>query len=127
MTDGGAKRILVVDDEADMTKLLKDRLERSGYRVETAFDGEEALARITREPPDLVILDLILPKLDGWRVCQRLKSDERTRHIPVVMLSAMVQTDSKSDPHELGDAYLGKPFELRALLERVDGLLGVRR
>src|SRR5687767_7500348 len=80
--------VLVVDDEPDIVKLVAKIMESRGYRVTIAKDGEEALAAVQRDQPDVVVLDLNIPKLDGFEVCRRLKSADATKHIPVVMLTA---------------------------------------
>src|SRR5262245_25966082 len=84
--------ILIVDDEPDITKLISRIMEARGHRVSVARDGEEALAAVGNDRPHVVILDLNLPKMDGFEVCRRLKSDEKTRSIPVVMLTAAYVT-----------------------------------
>ena len=75
-------KILVVDDEEHIVMILKDSLEFSGFQVITAYDGVEALERVEKDQPDLIVLDIGMPKLDGWEVCRRLKSDEKTRTFP---------------------------------------------
>jgi DNA-binding response OmpR family regulator len=114
-------RILVVDDEPPIVELLAYNLERAGYRVEVARDGEEALAVARRELPDLVILDLMLPRLDGLEVCRALRRD---RDVPIIMLTARESEVDRVVGLELGaDDYVVKPFSVRELMVRVKNLL----
>ncbi|MDX1623463.1 MAG: response regulator transcription factor [Gemmatimonadota bacterium] len=117
-------RILVVEDEPDLRSLLRRQLERAGHEVAVAADGVEALERAWGEPLDLVVLDLMLPHLDGTEVCRRLKRDERTATLPVVMLTARQEPDDRIEGFELGaDDYITKPFNLRELVLRVAAVL----
>jgi len=120
-------KILVVDDNADNVELLAKRLKALGYRTAEAYDGEQALLRVAEEEPDLVILDVMMPKLDGFEVCQRLKSDERTRSIPVIMLTAKREVPDKIRGLDTGaDDYVTKPFNPQELMARVRSLLNLR-
>jgi DNA-binding response OmpR family regulator len=113
--------ILVVDDEPHVRKLVKANLESSGYQVVTAVDGKEALAMVERETPDLVLLDLMLPKLDGYAVCSRLR-DFST--VPVIMVTARSTEVDLVRGFEVGaDDYLTKPFAVSELLMRVQAVL----
>ena len=117
-------KILIVDDENDLVETLKYRLEIADYEVITATDGQEGLKKARSESPDLVILDLMLPKLDGYRVCRMLKFDEKFKNIPVILFSARVQeSDIKMGEEQGADAYITKPFDPKALLEKIDALL----
>lgn len=117
-------KILIVDDEADLVETLKYRLEMGGYDVMTALDGQEGLKKARSEGPDLVILDLMLPKLDGYRVCRMLKFDEQFKHIPIILCSARVQeSDVKMGEEQGADAYVTKPFEPKFLLAKIEELL----
>ncbi len=89
-TEEDRARILVVDDDAPVREILADQLAEAGYLVSTAEDGEEALAKVSSESPDLILLDVIMPNLDGFEVCRRLKSDEQTILTPVVRLGAPI-------------------------------------
>lgn len=121
------KTVLVVDDEPDIRLILQARLEAAGYRVETASNGLEALNRIRTQPPDLVILDLMLPGMDGFAVCAMLKRDQRFSHIPIVILSARSQAQDKKTGTSLGaDAYITKPFQPQELLSTIEQLIGQR-
>ncbi|MFC1480143.1 PleD family two-component system response regulator [Candidatus Omnitrophota bacterium] len=117
-------KILVVDDEPIIVKLLTNRLEVSGYDVITATDGEKALEEVRREQPDLLILDIVLPKIDGYKLCELLKSDEKYSKIPVIMLSASVKKKDLEMAEKMGaDAYMVKPFNARELLSKIKELL----
>jgi len=114
-----ATKILVVDDEAKILKLLVALLEARGYEVSTASDGEEALRKVQAETPDLMVVDLMLPAMDGWRIAKRLKTDARYQHIPLIMLSALVAEDSPKEAFEQGDFFMSKPFDADKLLAKV--------
>ncbi len=118
------KKILVVDDETDLMSIVKMRLEANNYLVLTAFDGQEALEKARREKPDLVILDLMLSKMDGYKVCGLLKSDTRYNKIPIIMFTARAEESDEKLGFEVGvDAYITKPFEAEILLEKIKELL----
>jgi signal transduction histidine kinase len=120
----GAEKILVVDDNRDNVELLAKRLNSMGFLVVEAYDGEEALAKVAAEEPDLVILDVMMPKMDGFEVCRRLKTDERTRFIPVILLTAKREVPDKVKGLDTGaDDYVTKPFDPKELLARVKSLL----
>jgi DNA-binding response OmpR family regulator len=115
------KRILVVDDEKKIVALVKAYLEQAGYQVLTAADGQEALHIARRERPDLVILDLMLPKLDGWEASRILRQESQ---VPIIMLTARVEDTDKILGLELGaDDYVTKPFNPRELVARVRSVL----
>jgi DNA-binding response OmpR family regulator len=118
--------LLVVDDEPEINKLVARIFEKRGYRVRTASDGVEALASVEAEKPDLVMLDLNLPRIDGWEVCRRLKSDPATAKIPIIMLTAAhANVDDAGIGLALGaDEYVAKPFVKAVLLYNVERLLG---
>ena len=121
------ERILVVEDERSIADLVAEALKRQGYRVETAGDGDQALEAAETTLPDLIILDLMLPKLDGWEVCRRLREEETTRRIPIIMLTARRDEKDVVAGLELGaDDYLRKPFSLAELLARVKAHLRAR-
>jgi DNA-binding response OmpR family regulator len=115
------QRILVVDDEPTIREMLGYNLRRDGFIVETADDGREALAAARRNPPDLVVLDIMLPGLDGFQVCRALRQES---HVPILVLSARGEEFDRVHGLELGaDDYLTKPFAMRELLARVRSLL----
>lgn|SRR3989338_2503410 len=118
------KRILLVEDEKDLVDIVKFRLEANNYEVVVAYDGQEALDRAKKEKPDLIILDLMLPKIDGFKVCRMLKFDEKYKKIPIIMFTARAQESDKKLGEEVGaDAYITKPFEPEALLVKIKELL----
>ena len=123
-----AKKILIVDDEPHIVTMLENRLKHVGYEVITASDGQEGLAKAQKERPDLIILDLMLPKLDGYKVCRMLKFDEKYKHIPIIMFSARAQEADKKTAEEVGaDGYIVKPFEPQVLLGKVKELLVAKK
>lgn len=119
------KRILIVDDEPDLVETLRFPLEMEGYQVLVAENGEMGLTLARKERPDLIILDLMLPKLDGYKVCRLLKFDERFKKIPVLMVTAKTQEKDRLLGKETGaDEYITKPFDIEQLLEKVKAYLG---
>ena len=111
------KKILVVDDEPDMVYTVEMQLEANHYKVLKAFDGDEGLNMARKENPDVIILDLMLPKLDGYKICRMLKFDDNYKQIPIIMFTARGQEEDRKLGFEVGaDAYLVKPFEPPALL-----------
>ena len=118
------KKILVVDDEIAMTKVVEIRLRAAGYDVVLAHDGQEGLEKAKTENPDLMILDLMLPKMDGFKVCGLLKSDARYKKIPIIIYTARVQDSDQQLGKEVGaDAYITKPFDPQVLLGKIKELL----
>jgi DNA-binding response OmpR family regulator len=116
--------ILIVEDEVDAANLLQHRLQKRGYRTHAVDNGLDALNSAFEIKPDLIILDLMLPKLHGFEVCRMLKYSPITRHIPVVMLTALEDRESKVTGLRLGaDDYLTKPYDLAELLARLEALL----
>jgi two-component system alkaline phosphatase synthesis response regulator PhoP len=110
------KRILVVDDEPSILETIRFHLELSDYDVVSAADGVEALKLARSEHPDLILLDLMLPRMDGYKVCKMLKMDKRYRTIPVIMLTAKAGSVDEVEGYQSGaDAYIKKPFDLEEL------------
>jgi len=117
-------RILVVDDEPDILSLLVYQFSREGYRVSTAVDGHSAIESARDELPDLIVLDLMLPRVDGFEVLRTLREDEATREIPVLLLTARREEEERVRGFEYGaDDYVTKPFSARELVLRVQALL----
>lgn len=114
----------MVDDEVDLVETVRFPLEMEGYQVLVSYNGEDALHQARKENPDLIILDVMLPKLDGYKVCRLLKFDERYKHIPIIMLTAKTQEKDKLIGKETGaDEYITKPFEIDQLMEKVKAYL----
>jgi two-component system alkaline phosphatase synthesis response regulator PhoP len=119
------KKILVVEDETELVAALKVRLETQDYEVVTAFDGEDGLRKAREEEPDLIILDVMLPKMDGFKVARLLKFDERYKSIPIIMLTAKSEQEDKALGEETGaDEYITKPFEWEYLSRKIKEHLG---
>jgi len=117
-------QILVVDDEEDLLELVRYNLSKEGYRVHGVGTGEDALKSARKQPPDLIVLDWMLPAVDGLEVCRRLKSDPKTADIPIIMLTAKGQESDMIAGLERGaDDYIAKPFSPRVLTARVRALL----
>jgi two-component system alkaline phosphatase synthesis response regulator PhoP len=118
-------KILVVDDEIYIVHILDFSLGMEGYEVVTALDGEQALQKVKSEKPNLVVLDIMMPKLDGYETCKILKSDPETRNIPVILLSAKGRNVDQKMGFQVGaDDYITKPFSPRKLVERINMILG---
>jgi two-component system phosphate regulon response regulator PhoB len=118
------QRILVVDDEADVTELLKFKLSREGYVVETIEDPLEIMGKAREFRPHLFVLDIMMPDLDGHKICRLLRADRALQSVPIIFLSARNQIDDRIRGLELGaDDYLAKPFEIQELLLRIASLL----
>jgi two-component system alkaline phosphatase synthesis response regulator PhoP len=117
-------RILVADDDPSILRLLQLNFELEGFEVLTAPDGEEALAKALSSSPDIVVLDVMMPGLDGWEVCRRLKEDETMRDVPVILLTALGQEAERRHGLEIGAAeYLQKPFDPDRLVSVVKSTL----
>lgn len=118
------RAILIVEDESDLCELLRHNLEREGYQVRRAHDGETAAAEAARHPPDLVLLDRMLPRIPGDEVLTQLRRDPRTVHVPVVMLTAKAEEADQLVGFALGaDDYVTKPFSMKVLLARIAAVL----
>jgi len=119
--------ILSVDDEQDVTDLVRFHLMRAGFEVQTAATGREAIELVHLRRPDLILLDLMLPDIDGFGVCEILRRQAPTANIPIVILTAWATTDARSLGLDLGALdYLTKPFSPKELVERVQHLLSLR-
>jgi DNA-binding response OmpR family regulator len=122
------EKILVVDDSEDSRRLIAIALRQAGYQVLEAVDGGKALKGAVEEMPDLILLDIIMPQMDGFTVCERLKKNERTADIPIIFLSALDDVKDKVKGLEVGgDDFISKPFDRRELLARASLQLKVRR
>jgi DNA-binding response OmpR family regulator len=120
-----AKKVLIADDEPNIVTSLEYLMSKAGYEVEVAHDGEAALALVERFRPDLVLLDVMMPRQSGYEVCRAMRSRSDLRHIKIVMLSAKGREAEVSKGLSLGaDAYVTKPFSNRELMAQVAALLG---
>ena len=119
------KKILIVDDEADIIEILQFVLEAQGYECITALDGEEGLKLARESYPDLIILDVMMPKMNGYKVSRLLKFDEKYKNIPILMITARAQDKDKEIGEETGaDEYITKPFQVDYVIEKVKSYLG---
>lgn len=126
--DASAKSVLVVDDEPNIMLSLQYLMKQAGYRVRLARDGEEALAAVAAEPPDLVLLDINIPKRNGYEVCQAIRADDRFRQVRILMLTAKGREIEIEKGMAMGaDGYETKPFSTRALAARVKDMLATER
>lgn len=124
---GRGPTVLVADDDEDILALVAFRLERAGYEVVTANNGEEALRLALDSPPDLAVLDVRMPNLDGYEVTTGIRENEQTSKMPIILLSASVHEASVARGFEAGaDDYLKKPFSPQELLDRIQAVLGRR-
>ncbi len=120
----GKNRILIVEDEESLLKLESILLTAKGYSVTGVMDGRAALEAINSHPPDLVVLDIMLPVLDGFEVCKRIKENPDTRTIPVILLTARKNSADRARGREAGaDAYITKPFKSAQVIEKIETLL----
>ena len=118
------RTILIVDDEEDVLDLLQLVFETSGFVVRRAASGKSAVSSAYEEPPDVVLLDVMMPEMDGWQVLRTLKGDERTRHVPVVMLSARAERrDKMIGLQEGAEGYIAKPFSPAEVVREVQSFL----
>jgi DNA-binding response OmpR family regulator len=118
------KKILIVDDEIDLLETVRSSLELEGFEVLVSYNGEDALNQARKKNPDLILLNLMLPKMAGYKVCRLLKFDDRYAHIPILMLTAKTQEKDKFLGMETGaDDYISKPFEMEDLMEKVKAFL----
>ncbi|MBF0490180.1 MAG: response regulator [Candidatus Omnitrophica bacterium] len=118
------KRILIVDDEPDIVDLIKNRLESSGYEILLASNGEEAIKMTYQEMPDLIIMDQLMPKMDGIKACALIKVDMRYLHIPIIMLTASANESDRRLSQEVGvNAFCNKPLNIKVLMQKIDELI----
>ena len=123
-TETRKKGVLVIDDDPGMQRFLKEALESEGYEVTTASNGMQGLFRAQQDEPDLAILDVMLPGLDGFEVCHRLRADPRTSHLPVMMLTGKERVIDRETGEKVGaNKFLSKPVELDVLLSTVESLV----
>jgi CheY-like chemotaxis protein len=121
-------RVMAVDDDPVIRGLLEVNLEMEGHDVVTAVDGQDALDKVAEQAPDLILLDVMMPNVNGWQVAEQLKGDEATKHIPIVFLSARAMEADVRKGTSLGvESYVTKPFDPIDLMELVNRLLEERR
>lgn len=121
-------KILVVDDEVNITQILEFSMGAEGYEVITASNGEEAIDKARKEQPDLIILDIMMPRIDGYEACRILKANPITKNIPVVLLTAKGRDIDKRLGYEVGATdYIVKPFSPNKLIERINELLSLKK
>ncbi len=121
-------KVLAVDDEASIRKLVTVTLQNRGFVVDTACDGQEALDRIALDPPDIVVLDVMMPKMTGWEVRKRLRAGEKTKDLPIVILSAVGEFEAQLQGMESeSDDYITKPFSPQALADLVEAMLDPKK
>ena len=123
MSKGNGVRILVVDDDPEILAMLSLRLAKRGYEMSTASDGVDALALARKAPPDVMLLDVMMPGKSGWEVARELKKDPKTQKIKIVMVSAIGPTNEITSPIYGADAHIDKPFEFEDLERIISGLL----
>ena len=117
-------KILIIDDDSESREMLKFRLEKAGHQVAEAANGEDGIQRAQMNPPDLVLLDILIPRMDGWKVCQNLKTHEKTKSIPVIIFTSLEQHLHELHSWECGaDGFVTKPFDPAQLLETMDKFL----
>lgn len=125
------KTVLVVDDEPDFAFIVQGNLEKEGFEVEVAYDGAEGLEKVKANPPDVIVLDVMMPEKDGYKMCKELKADERFADIPVIMLTAVGDhvTSTRYSHHDgrsmAADDYLAKPASAEEITASVKRLLGL--
>ena len=118
------KKILIADDRPEVVELVRVTLEGEDYEIVDASNGEETLRKARLEKPDLVLLDVVMPKMDGFEVCRKLKKDPQTKEIPIIMLTAKGQEADKEKGREVGaSGYITKPFSPSALLIKIEEIL----
>ena len=118
-------KILIADDEKDILEVMAKKIKASGYKVITAHDGEAAWEKIQKEDPDVILLDLTMPKMDGFNVCRILKYDKKFQDTPIIMLTARDQDiDKKSGGDVRADAYLTKPYDSKELMNKIKEFIG---
>ena len=118
------KKILIVDDENTMVSILKKRIESEAFEVLVARDGQEGLDTARREKPDLIVVDVMMPKLDGYHMCRLLKFDEKYKDIPVIMLTSRIRQEDRDIANDVGaSAYITKPFKGQELMGKIKDLL----
>jgi len=118
------KKILIIEDEAELVKLIELRLKASNFEVISALDGEEGLKKAQSENPDLILLDIVMPKIDGYMVCRHLKDDPKTQRIPIIIITASGGKNLQQRSRDAGaDGLVIKPFEAEDLLSKISNFV----
>ena len=120
-----SKTIMIVDDEKDIVHALKTVMATHGFTVVTASDGHQAFKMLSSITPDLMIVDLTMPVLDGWRLAMKVRQEERFKKTPIIVLSALIDSQRDPEVYEPGSIYMTKPFDVFEILKKVKELLGV--
>ena len=118
-----SKKILIVDDEQDMVFMIQSVLTKNGYEVKTASDGEQALKIVKTYLPDLMIVDLTMPNMNGWRFSLKVRENERYKTTPIIVLSGLLKDETPPEQFESGSVYVPKPFDIFKLMDKVKELL----
>jgi len=119
-------KLLVVDDEQEIVELLRDKLSKAGYEVAVAYDGEEALVKVASEKPDIILLDLKLPKLDGFEVIKRVREKQKEKWIPIIVVSANTDIEALKQCYGLeADHYLTKPCDMEKVVRGVETMISL--
>lgn len=121
------QKILVVDDDPQIIKTLGVRFSSEGYSVVSAANGEEGLKQVEAQNPDLIVLDAMMPKMDGVEFSQHLKENSKYKNIPIILLSGLVYVEGQPGDKEIADAYMSKPFEGEKLISKVRELLSTKK
>lgn len=122
------KKVLIVDDEVDVVEVVTVLLEHEGYQIMKAYDGKEALEIVDKETPDLIILDIMMPEIDGVEVCRRLRQRDELKEIPIVMFSAKLSAIDKKESFDAGaDGFISKPFNARGFIAGIKTYLELGR
>lgn len=122
------KKVLIVDDEVDVVEVVTVLLEHEGYQIMKAYDGKEALEIVDKETPDLIILDIMMPEIDGVEVCRRLRQREELKEVPIVMFSAKLSAIDKKESFDAGaDGFISKPFNARGFIAGIKTYLELGR
>ena len=122
------KKVLIVDDEVDVVEVVTVLLEHEGYQIMKAYDGKEALEIVEKETPDLIILDIMMPEIDGVEVCRRLRQRDELKEVPIVMFSAKLSAIDKKESFDAGaDGFISKPFNARGFIAGIKTYLELGR
>ena len=122
------KKLLIVDDEKDFIAMVTERLAAKGFEIIEAFDGKDGIEKAHIEKPDIILLDIMMPEMNGYDMCRKLKIDENYKDIPIIMVTAKFQPNDVEFGKEMGaDAYLTKPLELETLSHKIEALLRLRK